>query len=76
MAVVVDGGDFVVCLVVADHSDVATAGIHQGDNLAWSPHKRLAEAVELDLASRVDHPDHCSSLSIEHDPITEELHSA
>ena len=61
----------VFCLVEADHLDFALSGLHQGDNLAWSLHKRLAEAVELDLSSRVDYLDHGTSLSIEQHPIIE-----
>ena len=68
-----DCGDFVVRLVVADHTDSVPAGIHQGYNLPWSPHKRLSVAEELELADWVDHLDHCSSLSIEQHPIAEEL---
>ena len=64
-----DGSNGVFCLVVADHLDFALAGHHQGDNLPCRPHKRLAEAHELDLADRVDHLDHSSSLSIEQHPI-------
>ena len=71
-----DGGNGVFCLVVADHLDFPLAGGHQGDNLPWSPHKRLAEAVEFDLADWVDHPDHRSGLSIEQHPIAAGLQSA
>ena len=69
MAVVVDCGDFVASLVVADHLDFTHIGHHQGCNLPWCLHKRLAVASELDNADWVDHPDHCSSLSNEDDPI-------
>ena len=68
--------DGVFCLVVADHLDFVLAGIHQGYDLPWSPHKRLAEAVEFDLADWVDHPNHRSGLSIEQHPIAAGLQSA
>ena len=71
-----DCGDFVVCLVVADHLDFQLAGFHQGDNLPRSPHKRLAEAVEFELACWVNHLDHGTSLSVQEHPIAEELPSA
>ena len=75
-AVVFYCGDCVFCLVVADHTDFAPAGLHQGDNLPWSLHKRLAFALEPALTGWVDHLDHSASLSIEEHPITEELVSS
>ena len=64
-----DGGNGVFCLVVADHLDFQLEGRHQGDNLAWSFHKRLAAAEELDFAGWVDHPHHSTGLSVEDHPI-------
>jgi len=72
----VDGGDGVFCLVVADHFDFTIAGAHQGDHLPCRPHKRLAVALELDLADWVNLPDHSASLSIQDNPVTETLPSA
>ena len=74
--VVVDCGDCVFCLVVADQVDFTLAGHHQGDNLPCRPHKRLAFALELDLTDWVDLLDHCTSLSIEDDAIAAVISSA
>ena len=71
-----DGGNGVFCLVVADHLEFSLAGVHQGYDLPCRPHKRLAVADELELTDWVDHLDHSTSLSIEHDPIAEGLPSA
>ena len=57
VAVVFDCGDLVLSLVVANHVDFVLAGKHQGYNLAWSPHKRLAEALDLDLTGWVNMPE-------------------
>ena len=53
--------------------DFVIQGPHQGYNLPWSPHKRLAIAPEPNLAGWVDLPDHNTSLSIEQHPIIEGL---
>ena len=67
-----DCGDGVFCLVVANQVGFSLAGRHQRYNLPWGLHKRLAFAVELDIAAWVDHPDHSNSLSIEEHPIAVE----
>ena len=66
-----NSGDCVLCLVEADHLDFVILGPHQGHNLAWSPHKRLAVAVEFYLAVWVNMPDHSTILCVEQHPIAE-----
>ena len=65
--------DGVLSLVVADKVDFVLAGLHQRYNLPWSPHKRLAEALELNVTGWVDHLDHSTSLRVEQHPIIEVL---
>ena len=66
-----NGGNGVFCLVVADHTDFAHGGTHQGYNLPCSSHKRLTEALEPALTGWSDHLDHSTSLAVEQHPIVE-----
>ena len=72
-AQVVDCGDGVVGLVIADQVDLLLLLVkHKRYNLPWAFHERwLAIAVEFNLTGWVNQPDHRACLSIEDDTVVD-----
>ena len=76
MAIFVDYGDCVFCLVEADQVGFMVVRKHQGYNLAWNLLERLALAAIGGFTDWVDQSDHCGSQSVEDHATAEAIPSA
>ena len=64
IAVVVDRGDPIISLAVADHLDFISAGFDQTDDLLLYFHKGLANAAERDLTGWANRWCDCARYSV------------
>ena len=68
-AKVLDGGNIVICVVVAYELDLISRGPDQGEDHTWFLHKRLTGACKADFTSWVDLPYHRTSIYFDDDAV-------